>query len=62
VKAIRSTTNRADSALYKLEKLIDRALSDRLTKALKYVKAEFPNIGHITWSKFSSLITLGEDP
>jgi hypothetical protein len=62
VKAIRSTTDRADSALRRLEKLINRALSNRLTKALKYIKTKFPNIGHTTWSKFSSLITLGEDP
>jgi hypothetical protein len=48
VKAIRSTINRADSALYRLEKLINKALSNRLTKALKYIKAEFPNIGYIT--------------
>jgi hypothetical protein len=62
VKAIRSTTNRANSALYKLEKLINKALSNRLTKALKYIKTKFLNIDYITWSKFSSLITLGEDP
>jgi hypothetical protein len=62
VKAIRSTTDRADSALYRLEKLINRALSNRLIKALKYIKAKFPNTGYITWLKFSSLITLGEDP
>jgi hypothetical protein len=62
VKAIRSATNRANSVLCKLEKLINGASSNRLTKALKYIKAKFLNIGHITWSKFSSLITLGEDP
>jgi ribosomal protein L17 len=48
VKAIRSTTNRANSALRRLEKLINRASSNRLTKALKYIKAEFPNIDYIT--------------
>ena len=48
MKAIRSAINRVNSALYKLEKLINRALSNRLTKALKYIKAKFPNIGHIT--------------
>jgi hypothetical protein len=48
VKAIKSTTNRADFTLYKLEKLINRALSNRLTKALKYIKAKFLNIGYIT--------------
>jgi hypothetical protein len=48
VKAARSTTDRANSALRRLEKLVNRASSDRLTKALKYVKAEFPNIGHTT--------------
>jgi hypothetical protein len=62
VKAIRSVANRADFVLRRLEKLINRASSDRLTKALKYIKAEFPNTGYITWLKFSSLITLGEDP
>jgi hypothetical protein len=48
VKAIRSTINRANSALYKLERLINRALSNRLTKALKYIKAKFLNIDYIT--------------
>jgi hypothetical protein len=62
VKAIKSTTNRVNSALYRLEKLINRALSNKLTKALKYIKAKFLNIGYITWLKFSSLITLEEDP
>ena len=62
MKAIRSTINRVNSALYKLKKLINRALSNRLTKAIKYIKAEFLNTGYITWLKFSSLITLGEDP
>jgi hypothetical protein len=62
VKSARTAAERADSALRKLEKLIDGHSSSRLTEALKYVKAEFPNTGHTTWSKFSSLITLGEDP
>jgi hypothetical protein len=62
VKSIRSAAKRADSVFYKLEKLITRCSSNRLAKALKYIKAEFLNIGHITWSKFSSLITLEEDP
>ena len=48
VKSIRSTTKRADSVFYKLEKLITRRLSNRLVKALKYIKAEFLNTGHIT--------------
>jgi hypothetical protein len=48
VKAIRSAINRTNSALYKLEKPINRALSNRLTKALKYIKAEFLNIYYIT--------------
>jgi hypothetical protein len=48
VKAIRSAVNRADSALYRLEKLINRASSNRLIKALKYIKAEFLNISYIT--------------
>jgi hypothetical protein len=62
VKSIRSATKRADSAFRKLKKLITRHLSNRLAKALKYIKAKFLNVGYITWSKFSSLITLGEDP
>jgi hypothetical protein len=48
VKAIRSTINRANSALHRLEKLINKASSNRLTKALKYIKAKFPNIGYTT--------------
>jgi len=48
VKSIRSTIKRADSAFYKLEKLITRRLNNRLAKALKYIKAEFLNAGHIT--------------
>jgi hypothetical protein len=48
VKAIRSIINRANSAFYKLEKLINRASSNRLTKALKYIKAKFLNINYIT--------------
>ena len=62
MKSVRTAVKRADSALYKLKKLIDKYSSNRLIKALKYIKAEFPNTGHITWSKFSSLITLREDP
>jgi hypothetical protein len=61
VKSIRSAIERADSTFRKLEKLITRYLSNRLAKALKYIKAKFLNIDYITWSKFSSLITLGED-
>jgi hypothetical protein len=48
VKAIKSAADRADSALRRLEKLINRALSNRLTKALKYIKAKFLNIGYTT--------------
>ena len=48
VKSIRSTTKRVNSAFYKLEKLIIRRLSNRLVKALKYIKAKFLNIGYIT--------------
>ena len=48
VKSIKSAIKRADSAFYKLEKLIIRRLSNRLAKALKYIKAEFLNIGYIT--------------
>jgi len=48
VKSIRSAIKRADSAFYKLEKLIIRHLSNRLAKALKYIKAEFLNIDYIT--------------
>ena len=48
MKSIRTAVKRADSVLRKLEKLIDRHSSNKLTKALKYIKAEFPNIGYIT--------------
>jgi hypothetical protein len=48
VKSIRSAIKRADFAFYKLEKLITRRLSNRLAKALKYIKAKFLNIGYIT--------------
>jgi hypothetical protein len=48
VKSIRSITKRADSVFYKLEKLITRRLSNKLAKALKYIKAEFLNISYIT--------------
>ena len=48
VKSIRSAAKRANSAFYKLEKLITRRSSNRLAKALKYIKAEFLNVGHIT--------------
>jgi hypothetical protein len=48
VKSVRSAIKRADSAFRKLEKLITRCLSNRLAKALKYIKAEFLNTGHIT--------------
>ena len=48
VKSIRSAIKRADSAFCKLEKLIIRHLSNRLVKALKYIKTKFLNIGYIT--------------
>jgi ABC-type branched-subunit amino acid transport system ATPase component len=48
VKSVRSAAKRADSAFYKLEKIIIRRLSNRLAKALKYIKAKFLNIGYIT--------------
>jgi hypothetical protein len=48
VKSIRSITKRADSVFYKLKKLITRRLSNKLAKALKYIKAEFLNISYIT--------------
>ena len=48
MKSVRSATKRADSAFYKLEKLIIRRLSNRLAKALKYIKTEFLNISYIT--------------
>jgi hypothetical protein len=48
IKSVKSTAKRADSTFYKLKKLIIRCLSNRLAKALKYIKAEFLNIGHIT--------------
>ena len=48
MKSIRSATERANSAFYKLEKFIIRCLSNRLAKALKYIKAEFLNVDYIT--------------
>ena len=48
VKSIRSAVKRVNSAFYKLEKLIIRCLSNRLAKALKYIKAKFLNIDYIT--------------
>ena len=48
MKSVKSAIKRADSAFYKLEKLITRRLSNRLTKALKYIKTEFLNAGHTT--------------
>ena len=48
MKSVRTAVERADSALRKLKKLINRYSSNKLTKALKYIKAEFPNIGYIT--------------
>ena len=48
MKSIRSTTKRANSVFYKLEKLIIKYLSNKLAKALKYIKAKFLNIGYIT--------------
>ena len=48
MKSVRTVIKRADSALRKLEKLINRYSSNKLTEALKYIKAEFPNISHIT--------------
>ena len=47
VKSIRSVAKRANSAFYKLKKLITRYLSNRLAKALKYIKAKFLKIGYI---------------
>jgi hypothetical protein len=46
VKSIRSAIKRADFAFRKLEKLIIKYLSNRLAKALKYIKAKFLNISH----------------
>jgi hypothetical protein len=48
VKSIRSAAKRANSAFYKLKKLITRRLSNKLAKALKYIKAKFLNAGYIT--------------
>jgi hypothetical protein len=48
VKSIRSAAKRANSAFYKLEKLIIRYSSNRLIKALKYIKAKFLNADYIT--------------
>ena len=48
MKSIRSAIKRANSAFYKLKKLIIKRLSNRLAKALKYIKTKFLNIGYIT--------------
>ena len=47
MKFIRTIVERVDSALYKLKKLINKYSSNKLIKALKYIKAEFPNINYI---------------
>jgi hypothetical protein len=46
-KARRNTTKRKNTALCKLEELIKEALSNRLTKAFKYIKANHLNAGYI---------------
>jgi hypothetical protein len=46
-KAKRNAIKRKNTALCKLEELIKEALSNRLTKALKYTKANYLNIGYI---------------
>jgi hypothetical protein len=48
VKSIRSIIKRVNSVFYKLEKLITKCSSNRLAKALKYIKAKFLNIDYIT--------------
>jgi hypothetical protein len=46
-KARRNITKRKNTTLCKLEELIKEALSNKLTKALKYIKANYLNIGYI---------------
>jgi hypothetical protein len=46
-KARRNIIKRKNTALCKLEELIKEALSNRLTKALKYTKVNYLNIGYI---------------
>jgi hypothetical protein len=46
-KAKRNITKRKNIALYKLKELIKKALNNKLTKALKYIKANYLNIGYI---------------
>ena len=48
MKSIRTVIKRVDSAFPKLKKLINKYSSNKLIKALKYIKAEFLNISHIT--------------
>jgi hypothetical protein len=48
VKSIKSAIKRVNSVFRKLKKLIIRHLSNRLAKALKYIRAKFLNIGYIT--------------
>ena len=44
MKSIKTVVKRIDSALRKLKKLINKYSNNKLIKALKYIKAEFPNI------------------
>jgi hypothetical protein len=46
-KARRNIIKRKNTALCKLKELIKESLSNRLTKALKYTKANYPNVGYI---------------
>ena len=48
MKSIRTAVKRVDSAFRKLKKLIIKFLSNKLVKALKYIKAKFLNISYIT--------------
>ena len=47
MKSIKTVVKRVDSALRKLKKLINKYSSNKLIKALKYIKTKFLNISHI---------------
>jgi hypothetical protein len=47
VKAKKNTIKRKNTTFCKLKELIKKALNNKLTKALKYIKANYLNIGYI---------------
>jgi hypothetical protein len=61
-KAKKNIIKRKNTALYKLKELIKEALSNKLTKALKYIKANYLNIGYIYWGRLAFLIKIEKNP